>query len=270
MTAPLPGTPASPEHCPTCGGPVEWYEPPEGVSVEGSPSPVRGERLRHVAPASPDSQEPGTPSEKAISAAICTINGDGLDITHPLAGKAVGDMLRAAYAIDFPGRPTSRASPDSGRRAPLYQKCPVCDGQGLVSKPPYLAGDQQSWASSSTAPYPCKRCEGTGTIVAPLPGTPASPDSQEPGTRMTAQDAEDLLDGYFESGIEHPWDMIADHLNTLGSQGPTMSRIAIYFKTACHHIWKGLWCSSTEGDVYVARCIRCGVEQSVRGKPGAP
>jgi len=45
-----------------------------------------------------------------------------------------------------------------------WLKCPVCDGQGTVSKSSWVAGDQQSWASSGTETYPCWACGGTGTI----------------------------------------------------------------------------------------------------------
>ncbi len=48
-----------------------------------------------------------------------------------------------------------------------WQKCPVCDGTGLVSKPPWIAGDQTVWVSSSSGPYPCKVCSGVGMILAP-------------------------------------------------------------------------------------------------------
>ena len=43
-------------------------------------------------------------------------------------------------------------------------KCPVCDGTGLVSRPPYIAGDQPTWSSTSLDPYPCKCCNGTGIV----------------------------------------------------------------------------------------------------------
>ena len=46
-----------------------------------------------------------------------------------------------------------------------YQKCPVCDGTGLVSKPPGIAGDQDTWVSSSAGPYPCCVCGGRGIIL---------------------------------------------------------------------------------------------------------
>lgn len=44
------------------------------------------------------------------------------------------------------------------------QKCPVCDGTGLVSKPPWIAGDQHEWSSTSSGPWPCNRCSGVGTF----------------------------------------------------------------------------------------------------------
>lgn len=46
-------------------------------------------------------------------------------------------------------------------------KCPVCNGQGLVSKPPYIAGDQMQWISTNTGPYPCHACGGTGIVWEP-------------------------------------------------------------------------------------------------------
>ncbi len=49
-------------------------------------------------------------------------------------------------------------------RAP--SKCPVCDGTGLVSKPPGVAGDQREWGSARTGPYQCHACDGAGVIFA--------------------------------------------------------------------------------------------------------
>jgi len=46
----------------------------------------------------------------------------------------------------------------------IPHKCPVCNGFGTVSKPPWVAGDQETWLSSSCEPYPCKACNGTGII----------------------------------------------------------------------------------------------------------
>lgn len=47
---------------------------------------------------------------------------------------------------------------------PSYQCCPVCKGTGLVSRPPHIAGDQTTWTSSSTGPWPCKTCKGEGAL----------------------------------------------------------------------------------------------------------
>lgn len=44
-----------------------------------------------------------------------------------------------------------------------YQLCPKCNGQGVVSKPPYVAGDVHEWASTSSA-FPCDVCNGNKII----------------------------------------------------------------------------------------------------------
>jgi len=41
-----------------------------------------------------------------------------------------------------------------------YQLCPKCNGQGIVSKPPWVAGDVNEWTSSD-ASYICDLCNGT-------------------------------------------------------------------------------------------------------------
>lgn len=45
--------------------------------------------------------------------------------------------------------------------------CPVCHGQGTVSKPPHVAGDITSWSSSDTKLYECPACKGTGIVWGP-------------------------------------------------------------------------------------------------------
>ena len=42
--------------------------------------------------------------------------------------------------------------------------CPVCYGQGTVSKPPWIAGDVQTWETGDTQLYPCPPCRGTGLV----------------------------------------------------------------------------------------------------------
>lgn len=43
-------------------------------------------------------------------------------------------------------------------------RCPVCQGSCLVSRPPYVAGDVDSWITSTTVVYECKACNGTGIV----------------------------------------------------------------------------------------------------------
>lgn len=40
-----------------------------------------------------------------------------------------------------------------------FQKCPKCDGQGTVSKPPHIAGDVFEWVSSEIV-HTCNVCNG--------------------------------------------------------------------------------------------------------------
>jgi hypothetical protein len=44
-----------------------------------------------------------------------------------------------------------------------WQLCPKCLGQGIVSKPPYIAGDVNNWSSSSTS-FVCDVCNGAKII----------------------------------------------------------------------------------------------------------
>lgn len=42
--------------------------------------------------------------------------------------------------------------------------CPTCHGHGTVQKPPWVAGDQTTWVSTTTGSYPCRCCNGTGIV----------------------------------------------------------------------------------------------------------
>ena len=44
-----------------------------------------------------------------------------------------------------------------------YQLCPKCNGQGQVSKPPYIAGDVHAWSSTSLM-FVCDVCNGKKII----------------------------------------------------------------------------------------------------------
>jgi hypothetical protein len=46
-------------------------------------------------------------------------------------------------------------------------KCPVCDGAGHVSRPPWVAGDQNTWIASDVATHSCHACSGTGIVWSP-------------------------------------------------------------------------------------------------------
>lgn len=47
-----------------------------------------------------------------------------------------------------------------------WQICPKCNGQGSVSRPPYIPGDVKSWSSSSTV-FVCDICNGAKLIGTP-------------------------------------------------------------------------------------------------------
>jgi DnaJ-class molecular chaperone len=42
--------------------------------------------------------------------------------------------------------------------------CPVCNGAGTVSRPPWVAGDQMSWTDTGAKNYPCRACDGKGVL----------------------------------------------------------------------------------------------------------
>ena len=46
----------------------------------------------------------------------------------------------------------------------MLQLCPKCNGQGVVSKPPYVAGDVQEWTGSAIS-FVCDICNGAKVIV---------------------------------------------------------------------------------------------------------
>lgn len=47
-----------------------------------------------------------------------------------------------------------------------WQKCPKCDGQGIVSRPPWIAGDVYEWAATSVS-HQCNVCNGQMIIPQP-------------------------------------------------------------------------------------------------------
>lgn len=47
---------------------------------------------------------------------------------------------------------------------PKPYTCPVCNGQGNVSRPPWIPGDQDTWTSAGAPTYECQACKGTGIV----------------------------------------------------------------------------------------------------------
>ncbi len=45
-----------------------------------------------------------------------------------------------------------------------YQLCPKCNGQGIVSKPPGIAGDVEQWSHTQTS-FTCDVCNGAKIIL---------------------------------------------------------------------------------------------------------
>lgn len=44
--------------------------------------------------------------------------------------------------------------------------CPNCHGQKTVSKPPWIAGDQEVWSAANASDlYPCPTCDGKGYLM---------------------------------------------------------------------------------------------------------
>ena len=57
------------------------------------------------------------------------------------------------------------SEPDAGGLGMMvYQKCPVCDGTGLVSRPPEVAGDVREFVSNGSGPWRCETCQGQRVI----------------------------------------------------------------------------------------------------------
>ena len=51
-----------------------------------------------------------------------------------------------------------------------WQACPKCNGQGIMNKPPYVAGDQQGWTSGQMS-HTCDVCNGK-KIISIMNGKP--------------------------------------------------------------------------------------------------
>ena len=99
------------------------------------------------------------------------------DAIHSLATR-LGRLAGLTTVAELVAAVQEAGSPESWDRAlggfiaqrldrESVQRCPVCNGQGTVSRPPHIAGDQPTWVSTTVAPYRCRRCAGLGTIEVP-------------------------------------------------------------------------------------------------------
>ena len=43
--------------------------------------------------------------------------------------------------------------------------CPVCNGAGKISRPPWVAGDVLTWTAGDPASHNCTACKGEGIFV---------------------------------------------------------------------------------------------------------
>lgn len=98
-------------------------------------------------------------------ARICGLCGHVMTMTSCGSAQANGVPLCHTDDHDcyhrwtvYGARPAEPAEP----RQPV--KCPVCNGQGTVSRPPWTAGDQETWATSSVNIYKCCACDGSGLV----------------------------------------------------------------------------------------------------------
>ena len=70
----------------------------------------------------------------------------------------VNDRLHHPECLPITTLETSRKRP---------WKCPVCDGQGHLNRPPWVAGDQLMWTDSDIALHQCHACSGSGIVWGP-------------------------------------------------------------------------------------------------------
>lgn len=87
--------------------------------------------------------------------------------TCPVTGMQCGlfecSALTAGCGKMFGNKPPGTFKPTLGE----YQLCPKCNGQGIVSKPPYIAGDIREWTSNETS-FKCDVCNGEKIIQRPV------------------------------------------------------------------------------------------------------
>lgn len=94
----------------------------------------------------------------------------------------------------------------------IPHKCPVCDGSGLVSRPPWIAGDQPYFATSSVGPWPCKVCQGAGILwesaVVAATGEPTQNTGHYPPIQAAKAEKDGVAATAPAPGLPHEWSVM--------------------------------------------------------------
>lgn len=94
------------------------------------------------------------------------VDGQRRYLIH-LAGMSVvpGEATRASHEWVRSGYEVVEALITRRREPRQPARCPVCDGTGLVSRPPGTAGDQRGYGGApTTRTYGCQSCDGHGVL----------------------------------------------------------------------------------------------------------
>lgn len=85
---------------------------------------------------------------------------------------------------------SSPAAPPPTAEPVAWQKCPICDGRGVVAYPPNAPLGTSIFSSSASSSWPCEVCHGAKILVIPCDSRPIVADSgfQIPHCEVTAED----------------------------------------------------------------------------------
>jgi hypothetical protein len=117
---------------------------------------------------------------------------DAVLTTYPLDGETV-EWLNAPLG-PHPSEPVSAEPrepdgvayfvPQGDGAAPLWQACPVCNGTGLLTRPPHVPGDVTTWLGGGATSYQCPTCLGR-RIINVLSGHPPAASAATTFTQPT-------------------------------------------------------------------------------------
>ena len=90
----------------------------------------------------------------------------------PLTTEITGERSESALIDLLCGRLVAfrlrqkRGQRAGGKRKMKAQLCPKCNGQGIVSRPPWVPADVLTWSSSQTT-FQCDVCNGAKILYVP-------------------------------------------------------------------------------------------------------